>query len=163
MTRYKYFLPLIIFLPVSILQLTIIPLISIGSIHPDLILIIVVYYALKHGQIYGTVLGFALGFLFDITSGGLLGSSMFSKTFAGFIAGYFYNEVKTDYILNSLNFNLIVFLCAVADSFLRGLINIGLMNTRLTFLLVELALLPGLYTALISVPLMIFGKKEKLS
>ena len=45
--NFRHFLPVIIFIPLAVIQLTIIPLISIGHVGPDLILVLVVYFALK--------------------------------------------------------------------------------------------------------------------
>ncbi len=75
-------MPVIIGIIAIVLQLTLIPLISFDFILPDILLIVLVYFTLLKGQLFGTVYGFILGFLFDIFSGGLIGSAMFSKTLA---------------------------------------------------------------------------------
>ncbi|MCB9249278.1 MAG: rod shape-determining protein MreD [Ignavibacteriales bacterium] len=92
----SFILPILIFFPVALLQFIFVPMIAIDAIAPDIIMILLVYYALKYGQLYGTFLGSIFGLLFDIISGGILGSAMFAKTISGFIAGYFYNENKIE-------------------------------------------------------------------
>src|SRR5690606_30471375 len=114
--KYRFILPIIIFIPLLILQTTVIPLFAVYNAIPDLVLILLVFYAISYGQIFGTVLGFVFGFLFDLITGSLLGSAMLSKTMSGFIAGYFSNENKRDIYLRSYIFSFIVFLCAVVDS-----------------------------------------------
>ena len=106
-----YILPVIYFFIVLLLQTTVVNLISINYIVPDLILILLVFYTIKNNQTYGMVLGFIFGFLFDIITGSLVGSSVISKTMCGFTAGYFSNENKRDMYLNSYAFPLIVLLC----------------------------------------------------
>ncbi len=102
--RTGYIISLVLFFPLLVVQTTIIPLVEINGIVPDLIMILLVYYAIKYGQIYGTVLGFVYGFFFDLITGSLFGSVMFSKTLTGFIAGYFSNENKRDYYLKFVYF-----------------------------------------------------------
>ena len=82
----KFLIPIILFIPVVALQLGVVPYISINNIIPDLLVILLVYFSIKYGQIYGAVLGFFFGFLYDMFSGGVIGSSMFSMTLAGFTA-----------------------------------------------------------------------------
>src|SRR4030042_6656047 len=97
----SYLYPFLLFFPILLIQTTIVPFASVGGVIPDLLLILLVYYTIHNGQIYGTVLGFVFGFLFDLITGSLFGSSMLSKTISGFIAGYFSNENKRDIYLRS--------------------------------------------------------------
>ena len=62
-------------------------LIAIHDVRPDLLIIILVFYGLKFGQIYSTIIGFFIGLIQDILSGGFLGLSSFTKSIAGFIIG----------------------------------------------------------------------------
>ena len=152
----KLILPVIFFFPLAIIQLAVIPLIAFQNIIPDIIVILVVFFTLKNGQIYGTVLGFILGFLFDLMSGGLIGSAMFAKTLSGFTAGYFYKEKKSESYLSSYIFVAIVFLCGTIDSLFYSMFSAADANLTLTFLLFEVGLLPGVYTAIFSLPVIIF-------
>lgn len=82
----------------------------VGDISPDLPLIWVVYIAIRRGQIAGTITGFLFGLVLDAlgASEGMLGLAAFSKTLAGFIAGYFYNENKTMQTLGGYQFIVIL-------------------------------------------------------
>ena len=82
---------------VLLLQTTIVPFISIATIVPDLLLVWIVYIAIREGQFAATAAGFLLGLLVDLLAGqdGMPGLSAFAKTLAGFAAGYFYNETRT--------------------------------------------------------------------
>jgi len=158
--QLKHFLPILIFIPFAVIQLTIIPFVSIGHISPDLIVIIVVYFTLLYGQIYGTLLGFTLGFLFDLLSGGLIGSAMFAKTLAGFSAGYFYNENKIDQNTKSITFVVIIFVCAVIDSLAYSVLAYSGTGMDVLYLMFELSILPGVYTTLVVFPILIFMTKK---
>ncbi len=98
----------LISLGLVIIQTTIIPFVSIANIIPDILLIWVVFVAIKLGQIPATIIGFSVGLTIDLTSGHFIGLSALSKTVAGFLAGYFYNENKIDYTLGSYQFLVIV-------------------------------------------------------
>jgi rod shape-determining protein MreD len=98
----------IVTLLLLILQTTIIPFASIANIVPDILIIWIVYVAIKLGQIPATIIGFMIGIVIDLVSGHFIGLSALSKTVAGFFAGYFYNENKIDYTIGSYHFLIIV-------------------------------------------------------
>ena len=156
----NYLKPVLLFIPLAIIQLVVIPLISIYNVTPNLILILIVYYTLKDGQIFGTILGFILGLLLDLFSGGLIGAFMFSFTISAFLAGYFYSENKMDINLTSYFFLLILFISACVNSFLYARISNSASNVSLLLLLIEEGLLPGLYTTLFGIPIVVFNSKK---
>ena len=149
----RLFIPILLFIPVAVLQLTIIPFLSFDYIVPDLVLILVVYFTLQNGQLYGTLLGFVIGLLMDLVSGGIIGSWMFSKTLSGFLAGYFYNENKVAFNTGSFLLVFVVFLCGTVDSIVHSFFSSTESNTSLIFLIFEQGLLPGIYTGILSVVL----------
>jgi len=139
----------LIFLILAVLQLTLVPLISVNTIIPDLVLIYVVIFALKHGQLKGTFFGFIIGFFFDIFSGGLLGSAMFAKTLAGFIAGYFYKDEFSEIFSNSILFTSIIFVSALVDSLFYSVLGSREIELNILSLLFINGIFPAVYTALI--------------
>ncbi len=161
--RSDYILSILLFFPVLVIQTTIMPLISINGIVPDLILILLVFYSMKRGQLYGTALGFVYGFLFDLITGSLLGSTMLSKTLAGFVAGYFSNENKRELYFKSYSFALIVLMCSVIDSVVKSFFTTIDLNTSLFNLLFQQGMLPGIYTAVLSIFVIMFYPKRSLS
>jgi len=68
--------------------------VAVENVTPDLILILVVYVAVREGQFTGLLAGFVLGMLFDILSSGILGTNALAKMIGGFTAGYFFVEGK---------------------------------------------------------------------
>jgi rod shape-determining protein MreD len=89
---------------------TLLKFLAIYNIVPDILLLWIVYLAIKEGQLAGMVTGFLLGLTFDLLSGpdGMLGLSALTKTLAGFLAGYLYNENKTYQTLGGYQFLLAV-------------------------------------------------------
>jgi len=159
----RFFIPVIIFIPLLILQLTIIPLISIEYIAPDLIVIVLVYYTLLYGQIYGTLLGFFLGFLYDIFSGGLIGGLMFSMTLTGFVAGYFYNANKIEQNTNSHFLVLAVMICASVNSLAYSFIIFTGPVTKPLVLFFEQGILPGLFTSVFAFVFLVIKNRKLMS
>ncbi|MFO7444970.1 MAG: rod shape-determining protein MreD [Ignavibacteriaceae bacterium] len=161
--RSQYIISLLLFFPMLVVQTTIVPLISIGGVIPDLILILLIVYAIRYGQIYGTILGFVYGFLFDLITGSLLGSAMLSKTLTGFVAGYFSNENKQDIYFKSYAFALIVLLCGIIDSIVYSFFTAVEFSTNIMLLFFEQGIMPGLYTAVLSVFVIIFYPRRYLN
>ena len=157
--QIKYIKPFLFFIPAVILQLVVVPLISIEGVVPDLVIIVLVYSVMNIGQFYGTALGFSFGLLFDLVSGGVLGSAMFSKTLTGFLAGYFYNENKVEINTGSYFFLVIVLLVSIADSIIYTSLS-SASSKSLLMLLFFSGLLPGIYTTILSVPFVIFKRKS---
>lgn len=150
----------IVMLVLIVLQLTVVPLIAIGSIIPDLVIILVIVFTLRYGQFYGTIFGAFSGLFFDLVSGGILGSAMFSKTLSAFAAGYFYNENKIEHNISSMFLLLIVFLCSTLNSFFFLLISSSEIKLTLSHLVLEQGILPGFYTTLFSLIVVIFNQRN---
>lgn len=161
--RSSYLISLLIFIPLIVFQMTVIPLISIQGIIPDLILILLLFYTFKEGQMYGTVMGFVFGVSFDLISGGVLGSAAFAKTLAGFIGGYFYNENTAQTYLTSYRFSLVVLLCAVIDSTLFAFFSGSDFDYSMTIMFLRQGLIPAVYTAVVSNLVLLFVPKKGLS
>lgn len=158
--RPQYLAPLILFFLLLIVQTTIVPLISIHGIVPDLIIILLVYYTLKNNQLYGTILGFIFGLMFDLIAGTLVGTAMISKTLAGFTAGYFAGETRRESNLESFYFPLIIFLCALIDSIVSSFFSGPELSRNILLLFFEQGMLPAFYTAILSFLVVIFTPKK---
>jgi rod shape-determining protein MreD len=107
-----------------VLQTTLAQFVTIVNAIPDIAVIWIVYVALTRGQIAGTIVGFATGLLFDLMSGedGMLGLAALCKTLAGFFAGYFYHENKTEQTLSSWRVVVIVGVAALLHNAIYFLI-----------------------------------------
>lgn len=160
--KTSYIFSIILFIPVLVIQTTVVPLISIGQVIPDLILILLVYYSITEGQIYGTVLGFFYGLIFDLVTGSLLGSAMISKTVGGFVAGYFSSENKIDIYLMFFNFGMIVFLSALVDQIIYSFFSAFDISSNILMIFFQNAFLPAFYTALLGMIIIIFSPKKRI-
>ena len=158
--KLKYLLPLFVFMPVVLIQLTVIPFVAIQEVVPNLILIAVVYFSISNGQIFGTITGASYGLLFDLISGNLVGSHMLSKTVAGFIAGYFSGETRREKYLYTYSFTLVVLLSALADAMIFSFFSVIDFNTNFLMALFNHALLPSIYTSIVSILVVVIPYKR---
>lgn len=161
--KTEYITSFLLFFPLLIIQITIVPLIAINGVVPDLLIILLVFYTLRLGQLEGTIIGFSYGLFYDLITGGLLGSSMLSKAITGFVVGYFFNENKKDIYLKSYVFPLVVLLGSTVDSFILSFFTTIELNTNMLGLFVQQGLLPGIYTAILSIIVIIFYPRRRLS
>lgn len=153
----KYiFISLIIIL----LQSTVVLYFSISNIVPDLLLIWIIFIAIKWGQIPGTIYGFGIGLIFDLVSGGFIGLSSLSKAISGFITGYFYNENRIEIVLGSYRFLMIVLLISIIHNLIYFLIFIQGSEISPFYALIRIGSTTALYTTTISIlPVLLFARK----
>jgi hypothetical protein len=88
---------------------------------------------------------------------------MLAKTLAGFIAGYFANENKIEIYFKSYNFALIVLLCSVINSVINAFFSSIELNSNLLIMVFQLGLLPGLYTAVVSLISIVFYPRRNFT
>ncbi|MDX2127961.1 MAG: rod shape-determining protein MreD [Chloroherpetonaceae bacterium] len=118
---------------------------ALGGVRPDIILILLVFFARNEGQSAGTVVGFVVGLMTDLLYG-TLGLSAFTKTIAGFVAGYFSNSEKRT---NDLNFATAVFVTTFIHNVMFQVVGNFLMMPFWKMLLLQ-GVLGAFYTSVIS-------------
>lgn len=84
-----------------IAQLLFMPLIGVFEFTPDLLVIWLVYIGIRRGHIDATIAGFCIGLLQDSVTTQFFGLAALSKSLAGFLAGYFFNESTVGQTLGS--------------------------------------------------------------
>ncbi len=143
-----------------ILQTTIIPFVSIANIIPDVLIVWIVYVAIKLGQIPATVAGFLIGIAIDLVSGHFIGLSALSKTIAGFFAGYFYNENKIDYTIGNYQFLIIVALASLFHNIIYFVIFVQGSEVGFWTAIFQFGLFSTIYTVAFAVlPMFVFSRK----
>jgi len=102
--RLTFFVVLMLAL---LVQLTVAPEVSIGSVKPDVLLVTILCWALFQGPAQGALFGFFGGLLEDIFSTAVLGVSAFAKT----LLGYFCGEFQQRIISKSVVWPMIIVFC----------------------------------------------------
>jgi len=150
-------------LALVVLQTTIVRMLSLEGIVPDLLIIWVVYIALTEGQLHGTVWGFCIGLCADILSGSFLGLSAMTKTVSGFVGGYFFNDNKTQLTLGTYRFLLIVLSVSFLHNLLYFIIFTQGSEIRFWEVVFKFGITTTLYTATVCViPMFAFSRRLSL-
>lgn len=71
----------------ALVQSTVVPILGVGAVVPDVPVILVALLALRRGPEAGCLTGFALGLAQDVVGGGPVGVHALSKAIIGFVAG----------------------------------------------------------------------------
>ncbi len=143
-----------------ILQTTIVPFVSIANIVPDIMIVWIVYVAIKLGQIPATIIGFIVGIAIDLVSGHFIGLSALSKTVAGFFSGYFYNENKIDYTIGNYQFLIIVGLSSLFHNIIYFVIFVQGSEIGFWAAIFRFGLFSTIYTVAFAVlPMFAFSRK----
>jgi len=143
-----------------LLQTTFLPFIVLGRYLPDLFILYLVYIALRRGQIEATISGFIIGLLQDIITTQFFGLASLSKTIAGFVVGYFFNENTVEQTLGSYRYVLLVALCSVVHNLIYFIIFFQGISSSTFFSTIECTIGMTLYTCVISVlPMFFFSRK----
>jgi len=82
-----------------VIQSTLLPLIAINGIYPDILLIIVISYALLSGKEKGVGMGFFAGLLHDLASGSVFGINTLAKLSIGYLVGLTERKVFKEHLL----------------------------------------------------------------
>ncbi len=146
---------------ILILQLTLVELISFQNFKPDLIMIGLIYFTLRFGQIPGVIAAFFVGLFFDILSNGIIGASSLSKVIACFIAGYF-SDQDSERVEISINFFVIVFFITVIEKIIYIFVAVNLDFKYLLIYLVNFGLIPSVVTLIFSLLILLFPKEKEL-
>lgn len=119
-----------------LMQSTVLHLISIGSITPNLLLILCVSMGLMRGRKSGLWTGFFCGLLVDLFYGSVFGFYALIYMYAGFLSGYAFriyydDDIKVPMLLTAIMdflYNLAVY---ALQFLLRGRLGLGLYFTRI--------------------------------
>jgi rod shape-determining protein MreD len=152
----------LVVLGLLLLQTTFLPFITLGGYLPDLFIIYLVYIALRRGQIEATISGFIIGLLQDVITTHFFGLAAISKTIAGFVAGYFYNENTVEQTLGSYRYVMLVALCSVVHNLLYFIFFFQGGGGSVFGSTIESTIGMTLYTCVISVlPMFFYSRKYK--
>lgn len=89
----KIFTYIITAILLLVAQVTVVNLLAIKGIRPDLLLIYLILLTFKEGRIAGTISGFFLGLTYDAYAADFIGLSALTKSATAFIVAYFPKEM----------------------------------------------------------------------
>ncbi|MEA1939412.1 MAG: rod shape-determining protein MreD [Candidatus Caldatribacteriota bacterium] len=144
-----------------LIQLTILNSFTLQGLKPDLILIVVIVFALVKGAGEGGIVGFGSGLLQDIFSVGLLGVNAFVKTVVGFLCGILKERIFVEHILFIIP--LITLLVSIVENGLIFLVlrAFGMEYSDLILNLKQIIIPEAFYNSILS-PFIYLGVKKLL-
>jgi len=148
-----------------LIHLSVIPFLAVIHIAPDVLLIWLVYIAIRRGQVVATAGGFIIGLILDLSGGGngMIGLAALAKSVSGFVAGYFFNENRMFQILGGYQFVAAVGLTALVHNGLYFLIFLQGTEIGWSGALLSYAMPASMYTALLALlPMFVFSRKFSL-
>lgn len=131
---------------VLILQSTLLKLVAVRQIQPDLVVLVLFYVALLEGSFGATIAGFCIGLVQDVYAPETLGLNALCKSLVGFGLGYCQRGVFMESLVARA---LILFVAVLAHDILYFLIFSWPEVGRGLVLLVRFGLPTALYTALV--------------
>ena len=153
-------IPLVIAFVVIALQLIIIPLIAIHYVIPNVVLIFVVLYALRFGQISGMIFGFLVGFFFDLATAGFIGSGMFAFTLSAFVAGYFSKDEYLEVLYDLKVFLPLILFVSTLFFLLYSILGYQGIEIKQNYTILLYSLFCGIYTTIFSLVLLLIPKDK---
>lgn len=77
-----------------VLQASVVPFLGSGAFRPDLVVLVLIFFAARRGAYLGIITGFATGLIIDSLTAGFLGLSSFCYSTVAFLVGKaFYSDV----------------------------------------------------------------------
>ena len=141
-----------------ILQSTLLKLVAVGQIQPDLVLLVLFYVALSEGSYGATIAGFCSGLAQDVYAPQTLGLNALCKSLIGFGLGYCQRGVFVDSLVAR---SLILFVAVLIHDILYFLISSWPEVGRGFGLVVRFGLPTALYTALLGYVVFYLIRREK--
>ncbi|MBU1043801.1 MAG: rod shape-determining protein MreD [Candidatus Omnitrophica bacterium] len=93
---------------------------ALGTIKPDFVLLMVIFFALYKGQKQGMFYGMLVGIVVDALSGGVIGINSFSLGFIGYICGLLKERVYINHFLTKFLVGLAASLVYLIVYFVLG-------------------------------------------
>ncbi|MFZ1729263.1 MAG: rod shape-determining protein MreD [Bacteroidota bacterium] len=144
----------------AVLQITIAPLITIGSVMPAFLLIGSVFICLREGRMTAMLVAFPAGLFVDSYLSAVVGISTLSLTVAIFAAGFFYDEEKVQLQISSPRTVLIVFLSALLYHLIYVFSYFQSLDVNLVQLLTQHVFGASLYSTVISaIPVLLLARR----
>ncbi len=153
----KYIYYAVVCLLASVVQVNYLNVIAIEGMTPDLLLILVVYIAVREGQFPGIFAGFAIGLIFDILSMDLIGTNALAKTCAAFTAGFFYRENQWLRYIATYRFLVIVFISSIVHNFIYFFFYLQVSNMSFMGFGLKYGIAVSFYTTVIAIFVMLLS------
>jgi rod shape-determining protein MreD len=146
----------------AVFHVTLLPLVAIAGVVPDVLLLWVLWVAMNEGQTVGMLTGFGAGLAFDIVSADVIGSNALAKVVVAFIAGYWFKEGMQRERTGSWLYVVLVALCSVVHNLLYFFFYLRPTEISLPLFLLKYGVYTTLYTTVLAViPKLFISRKAE--
>ena len=162
--RMKLIIYPIVAILLGLFQISIVNFIEIGGISPNLMIILVVWIAINEGQFIALFSGFLIGIFYDFIKMDVIGTNALSLVITAFVSGYFYREGKSDLIIRSFKFLLIVFISSTAHNLIYFLLYLRISEISFWNFFLRYGIATSFYTTVFSFfPILISFRRRSLN
>lgn len=116
----NFFISLIIYMILIILQFVLPTYISFNGIYPNFILIFIVFIAINKGPMKGQLTGFLYGLTWDFLSTDIFGLKTLAFTISGYLAGQFNRKLNKEQPLTQI---IVTGICLIITHALTSLVH----------------------------------------
>lgn len=102
----------LLFLVSMVLQTTVFDFLKVAGVKPDLVVLLVIYFAFTNGPYKGAAFGLLIGLLEDLIVGYNVGLNALALLFTGFLAGWFETKMYKENLVIAF---LVVFLGSIVS------------------------------------------------
>lgn len=146
---------------IVIFQISVVNLIEIGGLTPNLMVVLVVWITLSEGQFTGIFAGFLAGLLFDIATFDLIGTNALAQTINAFVSGFFHKSGKEDLTLRRFGFIITVFIGSVMHNLVYFFLYLKLSELDFFNFFFKYGIATSLYTTIFGVVAILFKLQKK--
>ncbi len=144
-----------------LIHISVLPIISINGVLPNLWIVLLVYFTLERTRLWGILTAAVFGLVIDLTCGNLIGASVFAASLAIYFGGFFWSEQRNKQILQNYSFILIVMLVTFIYSVVFAILtNLDIRGSIFSLVMMQ-GVFPSLYTAAISSFIVIVNSKRR--
>ncbi len=142
-----------------LLQVTVVPLISIARVLPSLPLIGLTFIALRHGGLQAMFYAFPSGLMIDLYSGAVVGLTSLSFVAAVFVIGFFHDPERSQLIIRNIGAVILTTAAAFISSLIFAFAYLVRLDSSIWNIILLHVLGSTLYTAALSIiPVLILAR-----
>ena len=162
--RMKLIIYPIVTIILGLFQISVVNFLEIGGISPNLMIILVVWIAINEGQFVALFSAFLIGIFYDFLKMDVVGTNAISLLLAAFLSGFFYKEGKSELVVRSFKFLLIVFLSAISHNIMYFLLYLRVSEISFWNFFLRYGIASSFYTTVFSFfPILISFKRRSIN
>lgn len=150
LSRKKLLIYPILAILLGLTQISIINFLEIGNVSPNLMIILIVWITIREGQFIALYSAFLIGIFYDIIKMDVIGTNALSLLITAFVSGFFYKEGKSELIIRSFKFLIIVLIGAIFHNIIYYLLYLKISSISFWNFFLKYGIASSFYTTVFS-------------